>query len=161
MSSRGAGAVTNRATFDSARLSYAAELRPAGAGNYTVTATAALHGRKLGEEQQLLVCEGADLEMLDVRAKPEVMAEIARVSGGKDLRMPEKRDATCSSHRTAAAQANKIGTGDRRYVFFRYSELYGRNSFDCFRGYYRTPRAPPSRAAVRVDPRPIRCSAAN
>ena len=104
-SAGGPSAVTNRVTFDSTRLCYAAELRPAGAGNYTVTATATLHGRKLGEDQQLLVCEGADLEMLDVRSKPEVMAEIARASGGKDLTADPKNTAMLASIFGAAPPA--------------------------------------------------------
>lgn len=78
-------ALTNRAAFDSATLSYVAQLRPTLAGSYTVFASATLNGQRLGEDQQLLMCEAIDPEMLDVGAKPEAMAEIARASGGKTL----------------------------------------------------------------------------
>ncbi len=90
-------AFTNRATFDPATLSYGAELRPAVAGNYTVTASATLNGQKLGDDQQLLVCEAVDPEMLDVRAKPEIMAGIARASGGKALPVDAKNPPSLSS----------------------------------------------------------------
>jgi len=83
--------------MDSTRLSYVAEVRPPAAGNYTVTASAVLNAQKLGDDQQLLICEEADVEMLDVRAKPEVMAEIARASGGKDLTADPKNHALLAS----------------------------------------------------------------
>jgi uncharacterized membrane protein len=76
---------TNRIAFDAASLSYVAELRPVLAGNYTVAALATQQGRKLGEDQQLLMCEESDREMIEVRARPDLMAELARVSGGRDL----------------------------------------------------------------------------
>ncbi len=96
-SASGVSPVTNRATMDSTRLSYVAEVRPPAAGNYTVTASAVLNAQKLGDDQQLLICEEADVEMLDVRAKPEVMAEIARASGGKDLTADPKNHALLAS----------------------------------------------------------------
>ena len=76
---------TNALAFDAASLSYAGEVRPAAAGNYTVMAVATRQGVRLGDDRQLFMCEEADREMLDVRARPDVMAEIARVAGGKDL----------------------------------------------------------------------------
>jgi hypothetical protein len=42
-----------------------------------------LRGEKLGDDRQLLTCEDQDREMADVRARPDVMARIARVSGGQ------------------------------------------------------------------------------
>src|SRR5260370_7605263 len=52
-------------------------------GSFTVSVTAAVNGAKLGEDRQLLVCESGDREMADLRAKPELMGELARISGGK------------------------------------------------------------------------------
>ena len=85
LSAGGTNIVAQPASFDRARLAYTADLRPTAAATYTVTATATLNGQKLGDDQQLLICEGGDLEMIDVRARPNLMAEIARASGGKDL----------------------------------------------------------------------------
>jgi uncharacterized membrane protein len=85
LSADGLNVATNRAAFDPASLSYLVELHPLGPGRYTATATASLQGRKLGDDQQLLVCEETDREMAEVRARPDLMAEVARLSGGKDL----------------------------------------------------------------------------
>lgn len=75
--------------FDSGSRAYTAQLRPLLAGNYLVTAEATLKNEKLGEDRQLLMCEDADQEMTDVRARPDLMAEIARISGGKSLSLRE------------------------------------------------------------------------
>jgi len=88
---------TNSTRFDAATLSYVGELRPTLPGRYTITATAALNGRKSGDDQQMLVCEVMDSEMTDVRARPDVMAEIAKVSGGKDLTCDSKNSALLAS----------------------------------------------------------------
>jgi len=82
------GGVTNiaaKATFDRVSQSYVADLSPAATGNFTVLASATLKGKLLGDDHQLLVCEAADREMADLRAKPETMAELSRVSGGKSF----------------------------------------------------------------------------
>jgi hypothetical protein len=97
LSVNGVNRSTNRASFDPTRFCYTAELRPTNAGNYTVTARAALAGRNLGDDQQLLACEETDLEMADVRARPELMAQIARISGGKDLTAEPANPALLSS----------------------------------------------------------------
>jgi uncharacterized membrane protein len=76
---------TNTLTLDPATLSYGAEIRLSIPGTYTLTATATSNGKRLGEDQQLLICEAADQEMADVRARPDVMCLMARISGGKDL----------------------------------------------------------------------------
>jgi hypothetical protein len=55
-----------------------------------VTATANSNGKKLGEDRQLLVCESGDREMADLRAKPELMASLASISGGKTFSISEK-----------------------------------------------------------------------
>ena len=85
LSAAGRNVSTNKAAFDSVTLSYVAELQPATPANYTVTAVATQGSRKLGDDQQLLVCEDSDQELIDVRAKPDLMAATARASGGKDL----------------------------------------------------------------------------
>jgi uncharacterized membrane protein len=76
---------TNRTVFDPGSLAYLADLRLTTPGRYTVAAVASARGRKLGEDQQLLMCAESDPEMSDVRARPELMGEIARASGGQDL----------------------------------------------------------------------------
>jgi uncharacterized membrane protein len=85
LSAGGALRTTNRAVFDPASLSYLADVRPVQPGDYTVTAIAAKQGKKVGDDQQLLTCEETDREMVDVRARPDLMAEMARLSGGRDL----------------------------------------------------------------------------
>jgi uncharacterized membrane protein len=80
------GANTNApqaAVFDRASQAYLAELAPPGAGEFTVVARAAANGQSLGEDRQLLVCEPLDRELADLRARPELMAAIARNSGGQ------------------------------------------------------------------------------
>ncbi|MBI3417323.1 MAG: hypothetical protein HY043_18685 [Verrucomicrobia bacterium] len=71
------------AKFDAASRSYIAEISTPVAGNFTVMATATLKGEKLGEDKQLLVCEAVDREMAELRARPDIMANIARASGGQ------------------------------------------------------------------------------
>lgn len=81
-----AGGKTNapvRAHYDSASQSYLADLRPEAAGVFTVTAAAKLNGNPVGDDRQLLVAESVDLEMADLRARPDFMASLANNSGGK------------------------------------------------------------------------------
>ncbi len=79
--------VTNRlaatARYDAASRSYRATLPVPAAGTHIVTAHAAIRGTRLGEDRQLLVSEVIDREMSDLRARPDVMAAIARASGGQ------------------------------------------------------------------------------
>ncbi len=85
LSAGGRSLETNRAGLDPAAAAYLAAVRPALPGQYTVTAVATRGGRRVGEDPQLLICEETDRELADVRARPEVMAEMARLSGGQDL----------------------------------------------------------------------------
>ena len=62
---------------------------PVRIGNYTVTATAVQRGQSVGHDQQLLVCEEVDREMADIRSKPDLMARLARVSGGKSFTLAD------------------------------------------------------------------------
>jgi hypothetical protein len=68
---------------------YQADLGPARDGSYTVTATATAGGKKLGDDRQLLVCESGDREMADLRSKPDLMGELARISGGSTLSLSD------------------------------------------------------------------------
>ncbi len=70
------------ATYDNASRAFVAEIRPPTVGSYLVTAVATLHGVRLGDDRQLLVSEATDQEMEDLRARPEMMSNIARASGG-------------------------------------------------------------------------------
>ena len=76
---------TVTAKFDAATQQYHAKLALPTAAHYTVTATANLSQIRLGQDSKLLVCEDADTEMETVRAKPELMAALAKTSGGKIL----------------------------------------------------------------------------
>jgi len=83
-----AGDKTNppvNARFDRVRQSYSVDLLPPGAGDYIVTAVANRRGEKLGEDRQLLMCESTDREMADLRARPDLMANIARITRGEAL----------------------------------------------------------------------------
>ena len=78
---------TVRARYDSGSRSYVASLPVSTTGNHIVLATASQGGLRLGEDRQLLVVESTDREMEDLRARPEIMAAIARASGGQSFRM--------------------------------------------------------------------------
>ncbi len=80
------GSISNevaRAVYESVSRTYVAEIRPPTVGSYIVTAVAKQRGVKLGEDRQLLVSEVTDLEMADLRARPELMAALAKASGGQ------------------------------------------------------------------------------
>jgi uncharacterized membrane protein len=74
-----------KAEFDPAVQAFRAKLELKVAGDFTVRAEAFQKGVSVGNDKQMVVCEQNDLEMLDVRARPEVMAGIARASGGLAL----------------------------------------------------------------------------
>jgi uncharacterized membrane protein len=81
--------VTVRAVFDGATRSYVADLRLSRPADYRITAMATAQGASLGNDRQLLVCEESDREMSDLRAKPDLMASLARLSGGKILSLSD------------------------------------------------------------------------
>jgi uncharacterized membrane protein len=75
-----------RAIYDPAAKAYLADLRPPKSGEFVVTAVARSKGQStglLGDDRQLLVAESADLELLDLRARPVFMAALARNSHGE------------------------------------------------------------------------------
>lgn len=97
LSTTGQTNVFVNAPFDRVSQSYEADLAPPRDGTYTVTATALQQGRKLGEDRQLLVCETIDREMADLRAKPDFMEDLARISGGKALSLSQTSGAQLAS----------------------------------------------------------------
>jgi uncharacterized membrane protein len=83
-----AGGKTNltvRAQYDATSQSYVADIRAPFVGTFTVTAIAERAGVRLGDDRQLLVAESADIEMTDVRARPEFMAKLAKDTGGESF----------------------------------------------------------------------------
>ncbi len=54
-------------------------------GEYRFTASAAVAGREIGQDEGHFVVEPYTLESVDMRANPELLAEMARVSGGVAL----------------------------------------------------------------------------
>jgi uncharacterized membrane protein len=79
------------AQFDVASQLYRANVSVPAAGDYKIAATASFRNSKLGEDSQLLICEDVDVEMDRICADPDLMAMIARTSGGKNLN-PENPD---------------------------------------------------------------------
>jgi len=97
LSTTGVTNVTVKAIYDRVSQSYEADLTPPRDGTFIVTAMAALNGQKLGEDRQLLVCESGDREMTDLRAKPALMDNLARISGGKTFSLSDKSGVQLSS----------------------------------------------------------------
>lgn len=105
---------TNRvipAAYDAAAQAYWARVPLPEAGDFTVTAAATVGSLKLGEDKQLVICEDADAELQDVRARPEVMAAIAKASGGKVL---DPRDDGVAQARSLFGSAPPITVELRR-----------------------------------------------
>jgi uncharacterized membrane protein len=73
------------ATYDPVTRLYHERLLPPFPGDFTATATAMVKGSQVGADKQLLVCHDADVELEKVQARPNVMAQIAHVSGGTAL----------------------------------------------------------------------------
>jgi len=106
LSTTGQTNVMANAIYDRVTQSYRADLAPPRDGSYTVTATAQIQGRKLGEDRQLLVCESVDREMSDLRAKPDLMGNLSRISGGTALALSETSDSRLGSIFGAPAPAD-------------------------------------------------------
>ncbi len=70
------------ATYDPATRLYHARLLPPAPGDFAAIATAVVGGARVGSDQQLLVCRDTDVELEKVQARPDVMAQIARTTGG-------------------------------------------------------------------------------
>lgn len=97
LSTSGQTNVFVKAVYDRVNQAYEADLLPPRDGTFTVTAAALLKGQKLGEDRQLLVCESGDREMADLRARPDLMQNMARISGGKTLSLADKSASGLSS----------------------------------------------------------------
>jgi hypothetical protein len=109
-----AGRNTNmwvKAAFDRVTQSYLADLSPTAAGNFTVIASAKIKEKILGDDRQLLVCEAIDREMADLRARPETMANLSRVSGGNSFTLDPSDGTRLSS---LLPSSEPIATGYRR-----------------------------------------------
>ena len=79
-----------KAVFNRVDRSYQADLVAPQSGDFLVAALATSKGQKLGEDHQLLVCEAGDRELADLRARPELMADLARRSGGESMTLATK-----------------------------------------------------------------------
>jgi uncharacterized membrane protein len=90
LSTTGQSNVFVKASYDRVNQCYDADLVPSRDGTFTVSALAALNRQKLGEDRQLLVCESVDREIADLRARPDLMANLAQISGGKTLELTGK-----------------------------------------------------------------------
>lgn len=85
IATKGQTNLAGKAAFDVKRRAYVAEVVLPAAGEFTVSAVASVRGAKIGDDRQLLVCEGTDREISDLRARPDLMAGLAHLSGGKVL----------------------------------------------------------------------------
>jgi uncharacterized membrane protein len=85
MSAPGKSSVSFTAAYDSSTRSHVAHVLPGTTGAYTITAIAAQKGQRLGQDQQLLVCEDLDREMAEVRANPDLLGRLAQLSGGRSF----------------------------------------------------------------------------
>jgi uncharacterized membrane protein len=81
--------LTVKATFDAQSRSYVANVVVPSSGNYRISAQAEHKKVALGDDRQLLVCEPSDREMSDMRANPDLLSTLARLSGGKALSISE------------------------------------------------------------------------
>jgi hypothetical protein len=81
-----------KAAYDGATRRYLADVVAPADGTYVVTAVAANRGQWLGDDRQLLVAESVDREMNDLRARPDIMASIAQLSGGSTFSLLDARN---------------------------------------------------------------------
>jgi uncharacterized membrane protein len=89
LASGGKTNVVGKASFDGSKRAYVTDIQLPASGRFIVMATASTRDTRLGDDRQLLICEGADREMADLRARPDLMASIAKISGGKVLSATE------------------------------------------------------------------------
>jgi uncharacterized membrane protein len=97
LSTTGQTNVFVKASYDRVSQDYQADLLPPLDGTFTVNASATLKGQKVGEDRQLLVCESADREMADLRAKPDLMENLSRISGGETFSLNGKSGSEISA----------------------------------------------------------------
>jgi hypothetical protein len=85
LSAPGKSSLSFKAAYDAPSRSYLAQLLPGASADYIATAIATQKGQRLGQDQQLLVCEDVDREMTEVRANPELLARLSKLSGGQNF----------------------------------------------------------------------------
>lgn len=98
----GASQVIN-ALYDPASRTYKAQVQPDRAGDYFVVASA--RGAASGEDRLLLSCEDTDRELEDPRANPQLMASLARASGGQAFTLRDPANPSLASLLSGAAPA--------------------------------------------------------
>jgi hypothetical protein len=74
--------VVANARYDAASRAYRATIPMPTAGTHILSAVATTRSNRIGDDRQLLVSEVIDRELADLRARPDLMASIARASGG-------------------------------------------------------------------------------
>jgi uncharacterized membrane protein len=89
----GAALLRLNAPYDSSVRSYSTRFETPGPGRFEVRATATWPDGRSGEDAQLFVCGPSHLEMSDARARPGLLADIARWSGGRALSRGSQSDA--------------------------------------------------------------------
>ena len=117
LSTTGQTNVIVNAVYDRVNQAYQADLVPPRDGSYTVMATAQAQGHKLGEDRQLLVCESIDREMSDLRAKPDLLENLSRISGGQTLAL---------SGASNSRLASVFGTPPPADIEYRHTPLWDR-----------------------------------
>ncbi len=73
------------AKYNPATRDHRAEFMPAGPGQYVVTAAARQGTKELGADSQFLSWDALGVEEIELRANPQLMAELAAAGGGKAL----------------------------------------------------------------------------
>jgi uncharacterized membrane protein len=82
LSTGGLSNVVANARYDAASRAYRATIPMPTAGTHILSAVATTRSNRIGDDRQLLVSEVIDRELADLRARPDLMASIARASGG-------------------------------------------------------------------------------
>jgi uncharacterized membrane protein len=109
--------------FQEGTGSYRGSIRLDAPGKYVIRASAQITATELAESQALVVCEEMDQEWDDIRAKPELLRDIARWSGGLDLSELEKNP---------RAIKNALGGAQPFTVKYRRASLWDRTPWLIF-----------------------------
>ena len=87
---------TEKAVYSETDQRYLATIKVPSAGSFILRTAATFNDGKTAQDQQLVVGEETDLEMADVRAKPETLAAVAQWSGGQVLSPDQNDESTMS-----------------------------------------------------------------
>ena len=82
LSTGGLSNLVATARYDATARAYRATIPMPSVGTHILSAVATIRSNRLGDDRQLLVSEVIDRELADLRARPDIMASIARASGG-------------------------------------------------------------------------------